>query len=50
MQKRIPILVDEKTYEELRKLAYDTHSPMAGHIRSAIEKYLQEQKKKGNVK
>ncbi len=40
-QKRIPILVDTKIYEQLRKLAYVSHVSMSEHIRQAIKSYLE---------
>ncbi len=40
--KRIPVLLDDETHEELRKLAFDTRISISEHIRRAVKKYLQE--------
>jgi len=37
---RIPLTLPDDMYDTLRKLSFDTHKPMAKHIRSAITEYL----------
>lgn len=46
---RIPVLIPDETHEELRTLAFETKTPMAEHIRRAIDIYLAEIKKQGHI-
>ena len=38
--KRIPVILDDKQHETLRKLAFDTKLSISEHIRRAIDEYL----------
>jgi hypothetical protein len=44
LTKRVPVLLAEGQYEALRRLGYETHTPMAELIRQAIDAWLANQK------
>lgn len=43
--KRIPVMLDEKQHEILRKLAFDTKLSISEHIRRAVDEYLARKEK-----
>jgi hypothetical protein len=43
LTKRVPVLLAQTQYETLRRVSYETHTPMAELIRQAIDAWLAKQ-------
>jgi hypothetical protein len=43
LTKRVPVLLAGSQYETLRRVSYETHTPMAELIRQAIDAWLAKQ-------